>query len=305
MHRYKSAVNGRWDRNATVRVAPRPIHAKEGHFDYFSRKLVPAVNHPILLQQPTDAQQALLIHHNYAFSRATSKLETDILNPTLLTLAEGFENLPLPEDLRFDARSIYADESYHALVAEDGIRRIAAQTGVEFMTALTPEGYRELDRAAAEFGHEHFPLVRFLFSFVLETLVSDTFTVVPDDPAVHPFVRESVGQHRKDERVHHEFFRAAFRAIWPGLSPREKRIGAAVIPRFIQTFTEPDDAQLRMILWAVGLSAAEADAVVTGSAPLPVDGRAAARFTLRYCRQAGVTKDPEAARLFRMARLID
>jgi hypothetical protein len=305
MNRYNSVVEGRWHRNASVRVARQPVHGAEGEFDYFSRTLVPAASQPILLQQPKDVQQALLIHHNYAFARATSKLETDILNPTLLTLAEGFENLTLPDDLRFDARRIYVDEGYHALLAEDGIRRIAASTGVGLIAGLTPEGFGELDRAAADFGQEHFPLARFLFSFVLETLVSDTFVVVPDDPTVHPFVRDSVGQHRQDERVHHEFFRAAFRFVWPGLSPREKRIGATVIPRFIHSFLGADDLQLGMILWAVGLSVAEAKTVVAGSSRVAADAREAARFTLRYCRQAGMFLDADAAQVFRAARLID
>jgi P-aminobenzoate N-oxygenase AurF len=312
MKNYKSVVEGRWHKNATVRVRPRPIlpiaPLEDRPFDYYSRVLVPAASHPILLLQPPDAQSALLIHHNYAFSRATSKLETEILNPTLLHLAEGFEHLALPADLRFDARHIFVDESYHALIAEDSIRQIEAKTGVVLLQCLTPPAFDEIGHAAAEFGPDSYPLVRFLFCFVLETLVSDTFTLLPDDPTVHPFVRDAIGQHRQDEQVHHEFFREAFRFVWPALSPREKSIGVQVIPRFINSILGADDSQLALILWAIGLNPTEVAKVLADSYAASVlsgNPRQAAERTLRYCRKAGVLRSEEAQRIFKQARLID
>ena len=290
---YLSVVEGRWDRNHTVRSRPRPQVGREParHLEYYSPSLVPAVEHPILLAQSPEVRSALLIHHNYAFSRATSRLETDILNPCLLDLAQGFCEVSLPEQLRFDARRIYVDEAYHALVAEDGIRALEKATGVHVIRELKPPSWDDIAEAVREFGPDSLPLVRFFFAFVLETLVSDTFTLLPDDPAVHPVVREAVGQHRDDEKIHHAFFRDAFRHLWPGLSEREKKIGAQVIPRFIRGLLSPDDSQLELILRGIGLTAAEARTVVAGSFSAPAltgDVAQAAKSTLRYCRQSGL-----------------
>ena len=314
---YRSVVEGRWDENATVRVRSRPIHQQATEtalakrmerVEYYSRTLVPAAAHPLLLKQAREVQSALLLHYNYAFAKATSTLETNVLNPTLLDLANGLEHISLPEALRFDARRIYVDESYHSLVAEDSIRQLAAATGIAPIRQLKPPSFDQIGEVADEFGRGEFPLVRFLFSFVLETLVSDTFLLLPDDPSVHPMVRDVVGQHRQDEPVHHAFFRDAFLSAWPGLASRDRAITAEAIPRFITGILAPDDSQLELILREIGIGKAEAATVVADSyaaSPLTGNVRKAAKATLRYCRQAGLLNDPAAQVIFRRARLID
>jgi len=107
--------------------------------------------------------------------------------------------------------------------------------------------------------------------------------------------------------VHHEFFREAFRFLWPGLTPREKAIGVQVIPRFIHGIVSADDPQLKLILREIGLNAAETATVLAESyaaSSLTGDPRLAAAQTLRYCRQAGLLQDAEAQQIFRRALLI-
>src|SRR5947199_3439072 len=133
---YSSALDG-WHERASIRVAPRrTIDPAEGDAFYFSPDLVPIARHLLIRRLPDATFREILIQHLFRYLDFTAKLESLVINRTILAIAHGSVGLWVPEPMRFDALKLYCDEAYHTLFSVDLARQVRDRTG---LPARTPQ----------------------------------------------------------------------------------------------------------------------------------------------------------------------
>jgi hypothetical protein len=299
-----------WYERAGVRQAERRV-LSEGAGDvnaFFSPDLVPLARHPLVRALPDQVFDELLIQHLYRYLDFTAKLETLVVNRTILGIAHGTVGVELPEEMRFDAFKMYCDEAYHALFSVDLARQVTARTGVRPRLPAEPFFLRRLRQIQEELPPADRPLAELLFVVVSETLISAYLADVPEAQDVEPAVREMIRDHAIDEGRHHAFFAVFLRFLWARLDPDERRRAAVLAPRLIDAFLRPDLDAIRLELAGYGLSRSAAEQI-TGEVYTPdvvrEHVRGTARQTVRYLLALDVLDDPRAAEEFHRFGLLD
>jgi len=241
-----------WHRVARVRVGSAP--ALEGQGDWFERALVPAVEHP--LARPHAAQ--LLRHAALRALHSTVVLEVEIVNPVALAIAQGRSAFLPSVASRRTAMQLYCDEAYHAVLAQELCLRLgdAPRRPPAFQTRLE--------------AMEQTRLLRFLFTVVTETCLTDTLKALSRSTSVHPAMREFAADHFKDEARHCALFSGYLAECWPQLTSSERAWARGLLPSLIDAFLRPDVDALRDDLRSVGLSEGEASTVLAESYPSSV-----------------------------------
>jgi hypothetical protein len=297
----------RWHERATVRQAPRRMLSDGDASEHvFAPELVPVASHPLVAALPPERFELVLASHLVRYLEFTAVLETLVVNRVALGVARGTIGVPLPPEMRFDAYKIYCDEAYHALFSVDLARQVTAELDVPGADA-EPMFLRRLRELLERTDPALRNLVELLFVVVSETLISATLTDLPSDAGVRPAVRDVVRDHALDEGRHHAYFAAFLRHLWPALSPAERRAAGRLVPALIRCFLLPDADGVAADLRRAGLSAEQAEAVVTEVFSPEAIGdqiRATAAQTIRCFAEVGVLDEPGALEEFQRAALI-
>lgn len=299
-----------WHARAGVRQAKRRVLSEgAGELNaFFSPDLVPLTRHPMVKALPQPIIDELLIQHLYRYLDFTAKLETLVVNRTILGIANGAVGLELPEEMRFDAYKMYCDEAYHALFSVDLARQVAVRTGVQSRTPDEPYFLRRLREIQEALDPGDRPLAELLSVVVSETLISAYLAEIPEAKDVEPAVRETIRDHAVDEGRHHAYFAVFLRFLWARLNRAERHRAAALAPRLIDAFLRPDLDAIRQELGEYGFSAGSAEQIIGEVYTEEVvrqHVRATARQTVRYLRALDVLDDPAAAAEFHRFGLVD
>ncbi|MDQ0424643.1 diiron oxygenase [Cellulomonas iranensis] len=294
-----------WDRSASVRSSPRRVLAST-ELDLFPEDLVPVAGHPVVGRLRPELRRRLLTQQLHRYLGFTAKLEYLVVNHVVLGIAHGSIEVPVPDEMRFDALRIYTDEAYHALFSVDLGRQVTARTGI------APRGGRpfflvRLDALKARHDPSLAGLVDLLFTIVSETLISATLTDVARSTSVEPSVAALVRDHAVDEGRHHAYFAQYLRHLWAALDAGERRFAACLFPELIDVFLRPDTADVGDELLGYGLSRDEVNEVLADTFDEQVRAsynRATAARLLGYLDDVGVFDDPRALDLAREHDLV-
>jgi hypothetical protein len=142
---------------------------------------------------------------------------------------------------------------------------------------------------------------------VSETLVSSILTDLPHDRRLPQAVRDVVADHAEDEGKHHAYFRSLLPYLWAALGHDERQQIGPLVPELINVFLRPDYPAIILSLAEAGLSAAEAEQVVTESYPAQTVTASiahAARSCVRYFAEVGALRDPRTLDAFHLAGLV-
>lgn len=274
-----------WHERASVRTAPRRLVGDPADRFYFSPDLVPVAGHRLVKSLPDLVFRTILIQHLYRYLDFTAKLESLVVNRTVLGIAHGTVGVRLPEAMRFDAYKIYCDEAYHTLFSADLARQVEKKSGI---VPVLPEQSFFLRRLAAfqdELPTRYRPLLELVFVVISETLISGTLAEVPDRSDVVSAVRETVADHATDEGRHHAYFAAFLNYLWAQLSATDRLRASLWVPRLMDAFLRPDLLAIREELVGHGLSEEDADTVVAdvySFEAVSAHRSGVARQTLRY-----------------------
>jgi hypothetical protein len=306
---YRSPLRS-WHERASVRQGERRMLTDDtsGQRLFFSPDLVPLARHPLVKELPETVFDGLLIQHLYRYLDFTTKLESLVVNRTILGIAHGSVAVGLPEEMRFDAYKIYCDEAYHALFSVDLARQVAARTGVSPRLPAEPFFLKRLRQIQEELPTTERPLAELLFVVVSETLISAYLADVPDSDDVEPAVRDTIRDHAADEGRHHAYFAAFLRFLWAQLDRRTRRRAALLAPRLIDTFLRPDFDAARLDLAGYGLARDSIEQIlheVYTDEVIREHVRSTARQTVRYLVALDVLDDPEAVAEFHRYGLLD
>ena len=282
---YRSPM-GNWHDRATVRTSPRrriPDEAKSLLF--FSPDMVPVAAHPLVRALPDDVFRQILIQHLYRYLDFTAKLESIVVNRTVLGIALGTVGVRLPPGMRLDAHKIYCDEAYHTLICADLASQVRAVTGVEPRLPGEPFFLHRLAEIQDAIPPEFRSLAELLFVIVSETLISATLAEIPDSADVVGAVRETVSDHAGDEGRHHAYFALFLKLLWGQLTPAERERAGVWVPRLADAFLRPDVAAIRDELADYGMPPEDIETVLAEVFPASVmdtHRSHVARYTLRY-----------------------
>ncbi|MEU9050267.1 diiron oxygenase [Streptomyces sp. NPDC048384] len=305
---YSSPFRG-WHERAAVRRSPRRVldDSPSGAARYFSPDLVPVARHRLVTGLRPELFDEVLVQHLYRYLDFTAKLETLVVNRTVLGIATGSVGVGLPEAMRFDAYKIYCDEAYHALFSVDLMRQVREATGIRPLLPEQPYFLRRLAEIQQSLTPELRPLAELLFVTVSETLISASLAELPVDDGVLPAVRESIRDHAADEGRHHAYFATFLRYLWAALDPADRRAAALLVPRLITAFLQPDRDAIRAELLEYGLPRDDAEQVVAevyDEATVAAHTRATAKRTLHYFTALDVLDDPRTKEEFRVHGLL-
>lgn len=253
----------KWDERAAVRQHPRRLLGPDDDTSvYFSPDLVPLTRHALVRELRPELFDQVLTQHLYRYLDFTAKLETLVVNSTVLSIATGSVGIPLPEEMRFDAYKIYCDEAYHALFSADLMRQVQERTGIRPLLPAEPYFLRRVREIQEALPSNLRPLAQLLFVTISETLISATLGDVPVDATVAPGVRDAIRDHAADEGRHHAYFVIFLRHLWGALDETGRREAALLAPRLINAFLSPDTDAIRAELLSYGLARDDAEQVL-------------------------------------------
>lgn len=296
-----------WYDKATVRRQPRRTQlTREPGRALFPERLVPHLDDPSLLGLDDERREYLVAQHLFAWLSFTVGLEVSVVNRVTGRLADGSSGLVLPPAARQSAYQIYVDEGYHALFTMDVLHQIEDAYAIPSLPYDFQRVRNQLDAVAAD-RPELLRLVQILQVVVFETLVTTILEEIPEDDTVVSLVRETVADHAEDERVHHAYFSALFRELWPQLDRQTRETCARLLPQLIHRSVLPDVTAAGRALRACGIPEPVVREVLESSYSTAFcHGYAAgaSRKTVRLFRACGVLDLPGADEAFAEAGLL-
>jgi hypothetical protein len=294
---YKSILEG-WHDRAAVRSRPRRllgVQLENASLVCFPKDLSPIIGHRLLDGSHPAIIREALMQQLFSYLNFTDRLEHEVVNNTVRSLACGMSGLTIPLAARLDAHKIYCDEAYHSLFSADLMFQIENQTGFQYNGG---EGHPALSSFYSEvetFEPEAKNWIKLFLVVVSETLISGSLIRIPESKDVIPAVREMVADHAMDEVRHHAFFTHLSRIAWPQVPEHVQiRIGCA-LPRFIKAFLTPDYPSLRTFLQK-RFGKLQTETILHESYPpdfLLKEAQSASRATLRAFQEAGAFELPQ------------
>lgn len=272
----------------------------------FPIRLIPYLSHDLVVELPDAKKRDLIIRRLYSYLEFVANLEAKVVNRGTQVIALNTLGLGVDTAIRLDAWKIYCDEAHHAHNSFDMIHQVEVATGVRELPYRFDHVLDRLELAGRHLAVTD-GLAHLLQVVVFETLVTALLEDIPRDPSVITAVREVVGDHARDERLHHAFYAKFFDYLWGTLDPRTRERAARCLPEIVIACLSPDLPAIESSLRAAGLGASEVDQVLgetySRSAVL-ADVRLSARHTLKIFTDHGVLDLPGTYEAFECAGLL-
>ena len=285
-----------WDRRASVRSSPRRTLTDDTG-DLFPADLVPVAKHELVAGLRPELFRRLLTQQLYRYLHFTSKLEFMVVNYVVLGISQGNIQVPIPDQMRFDALKIYCDEAYHGYFSVDLMRQVQARTGIAPRINEEPYFLRRLAALKEKHDPAKAGFIDLLFTIVSETLITASLTEISKSREVSGAVVDTLHDHAVDEGRHHAYFASYLTFLWASLNRAERTFSARLFPELIDVFLRPDVPSIGTELGDYGLKPDEVAQVLaeTFSERTQADyNRATASKLLGYLREIEAFDDPGA-----------
>jgi len=268
---------------------------------------MPYLRHPLIRDGDPADIRVLQTRRLYDYLQFVANLEAKVVNVGTLAVALDEFDLGLPSAVRLDAWKIYCDEAHHALSSFDMVKQVETATGVPVLGYDFEPTLRQLRQAAEPLQQRAPGLAAILDVVVFETVVTSLLGDIPGDPTVVTAIREVVGDHARDERLHHAFYTRFFTYLWGRLDPATRELAARALPAILTACLRPDLPAFRRHLSAAGFNAPHAGAILGETyteAAVLAEIRQSARYTLRMFANHGIFDLPGAREAFVRAGLL-
>lgn len=273
-----------WDQRAAVRSKNRNYndYSAETEPYFFRPNLVPLLSHAIFQNTTEDLVRELQVLQLSRYLFNTEMMETQVINPALLSL----QRLDVVKELKLDGYKIYTDEAYHALMSAEVRDKLHRETGVVEVD-LPQSTKQQLILQKVHLFPEHLRDIALVFvAAVNETLISANLSQANDARLVSA-VREMIADHAQDEAVHHVFFSEVFTQIWPKLDLYDQRLLAPLIALAMRSFLENDAQSLAHDLLRFGYRYEKALEIASQSISSAGDLAQPLTGTIKMLRKAG------------------
>lgn len=298
-----------WNERASVRVKPRRLLEDEEAVGkiYFPPELVPAVQHPLILERGKPVIQQVLVQRLHLYLDFTAELEQGAVTPVTQRISRGRIGFELPTGMLEDAYRICTDEAYHAQFSDDLMRQVQTVTGIVPNLPGLPRFFQRLIQIRGSLPWDLQEMATLFFTIVSETLISAILSDIPNDVRVVSAVRDLVQDHAEDEGRHHAYFAKLLEYVWPQMNAYQKAAIGPLLPDFIKAFLEPDYPAIACELAGCGLTSEEVQQVLheSYSAEEVAAGiRKAAGKTLQHFARVGILSEPGTLDSFYLSGLI-
>jgi hypothetical protein len=229
-----------WYTYSTVHK-PLPDFTCETGLVLFPPELVPGIGHPLVEKLGNHAAQRVTMRKLESYNAFTESLEYQAVMAAAIKIAQNPGAFGLSEQAGREARLIVTDESHHAYVAVELMKRIPGYSELPPLTPSQPpflRGLTELERSLpTEFADD----LLIAFVSISETLITSILRGIPRDPRVVSAVRNTVRDHCIDEARHHSYFVYVVHQHWASSSPDRRemaRVGVLDHPAARAAFVE-------------------------------------------------------------------
>jgi len=296
-----------WYTYSTVHK-PLPDFTCETGLLLFPPELVPGVGHPLVDKLGNHATRRLMMRKLESYNAFTEKLEYKAVMGASIKIAENPRAFGLSEQAGREARLIVTDESHHAYVAIELIKRIPGFSELPPLAPSQPpflRGLEELEKSLpAEFADD----LLIAFVAISETLITSILRGIPRDRRVVSAVRNTVRDHCIDEARHHSYFVYVVHQHWASSAPDRREILGPLYAKLIRLFLDPDIDLCRAWLLEAGLDAHDAAVILQdyySPERLAASIRADSFPTLKLMERVGIMDHPTARPEFAEQKLID
>ena len=296
-----------WDTYSTVHK-PLPDFTFESGLVLFPPELVPGVGHRLVDKLGNHAERRLAMRRLESYNAFTEKLEYEAVMAASIKLAQNPQAFGLSEQAGREARLIVTDESHHAYVAIELMRRIPGFSELPPPTPSQPPFLRGLEELEKDLPTEFADDLLIAFVSISETLITSLLRTIPRDRRVVSAVRNTVRDHSIDEARHHSYFVYVVNQHWAASTPDRREILGPLYAKLIRLFLDPDLDLWRVWLLEAGLDPHDAGAVLREyySPQRHADSIRADSFpTLKLMERVGVLDHPTARPAFVEQKLID
>lgn len=227
----------KWEKRATVRSRPYLSFDSDASGHHYPLARQPLCAHPRIMGLDEAALKFISTQSLYQYSYDISTIETKIVNNILLFLIN--DELPVKFDDLFkkNAFTVMVDESYHAYVAFDAMKRIEAFSGITPLpfpkTIEIEKAIQSIKLRLNEKYHRVFELIAVCIGE--NTLTQDIVSMVDED-STHSFFQNMLSDHLSDESRHCGYFLAVLTYLWKQLEKDYKQHIGIVLPDFIELY---------------------------------------------------------------------
>jgi hypothetical protein len=287
---------------------PLPDFTCEPGLVLFPPELVPGFGHPLVDKLGNHATRRLAMRKLESYNAFTEKLEYQAVMGASIKIAQNPQAFGLSEQAGREARLIVTDESHHAYVAIELIKRIPGYSELPLLTPSQPPFLRGLEGLGRDLPSEFADDLLIAFVSISETLITSILRGIPRDRRVVSAVRNTVRDHCIDEARHHSYFVYVVDRHWASSTPDQQEILGPLYAQLIRLFLEPDIELCRAWLLEAGLDPHDAQVVLQdyySPERVAASVRADSFPTLKLMERVGVLDHPTARRAFAERNLID
>jgi hypothetical protein len=296
-----------WCTYSTVHK-PLPDFTYENGRVLFPPELVPGLGHHLVDKLGNHAAHHLAMRKLESYNAFTEKLEYKAVMAASIKLAQNPQAFGLCEQAGRDARLIVTDESHHAYVAIELIKRLPGFSDLPPLVPSQPRFLRGLEELGGDLPADFADDLLIAFVSISETLITSILRAIPHDRRVVSAVRNTVRDHATDEARHHSYYVYVVHQHWASSGPRQREILGPLYARLIRLFLDPDLDLCRAWLLEIGLDPHDAEIVLRdyySTDRLAAGVRAAAFPTLKLMERAAILDHPTARSAFVELKLID
>jgi len=296
-----------WYTYSTVHK-PLPDFTCEADRVLFPPELVPGIGHPMVDRLGGDAARRLTMRKLESYNAFTEKLEYEAVMAASIKLAQDPQAFGLSEQAGREARLIVTDESHHAYVAVELMKRLPGASEVPSLTPSQPRFLRGLEEFGRGLPGEFADDLLIAFVSISETLITSILRGVPRDPRVVSAVRNTVRDHCTDEARHHSYFVYVVQQHWASSAPDRREVLGPLYAKLIRLFLDPDLDLCRAWLLEVGFDRHEVEVVLRdyySPERIAASSRADSFPTLKLMERVGVLDHPTARAALVEQKLID
>lgn len=218
-------------------------------YSYFSRDVSAFFLSEEVQNSPDHIQEELLVHNLFEHLDFTILLEEGPVAKACCLLKEGNLLPNLPDALKKEAEVILAEEQEHSFQYVNKKRFVCESTGLHPTGDVKkPAFILRLEQIIAQSSPELSEWVSLFFTIISETLITKQLSGISCDVLVHPFVRELLTKHAKDEAKHRAFFSSVFIYIWAELPPSTKEEVRELLLQLLLAYLLPDESYITATL---------------------------------------------------------
>jgi hypothetical protein len=246
-----------WPRRAYVKKQELEPIFEAGKED-FLESLLPFRDMPQYQACSPELKSKILSCGWLIYNAKTVQIETDIVNPTCLSIIHrGMPGLTGGDSQRAVCE-VMVDEVYHVHLVEQASRLTRDRRGLENVVIPKLNLVRHMEERQHEFSEPwQRRMVQFATSVVSEIFISDYLQLLSESEDIQKFNRMTVAAHRHDELAHSPLFRSLAQLFASELTESERATFADLLSEPVVWFADRELDAWLVVLRQLGFPHAD------------------------------------------------